>query len=47
MSYLEGRFQRIRLQSKHHNLNIHWMGWDFTWCPPGIYSWAYTFLDLY
>jgi hypothetical protein len=23
MSYLEGRFQRIRLQSKHHNLNIH------------------------
>ena len=23
LSYLEGRFQRIRLQSKHHNLNIH------------------------
>jgi hypothetical protein len=23
MPYLEGRFQRIRLQSKHHNLNIH------------------------
>ena len=23
MSYLEGRFQRIRLQSKHNNLNIH------------------------
>jgi hypothetical protein len=22
LSYLEGRFQRIRLQSKHHNLNI-------------------------
>jgi hypothetical protein len=22
-SYLEGRFQRISLQSKHHNLNIH------------------------
>jgi hypothetical protein len=23
MSYLESRFQRTRLQSKHHNLNIH------------------------
>jgi hypothetical protein len=23
MSYLEVRFHRIRLQSKHHNLNIH------------------------
>jgi hypothetical protein len=23
MTYLEGRFQRIRLQSKHHNLHVH------------------------
>jgi hypothetical protein len=47
-SYLERRFQRIRLQSKYYNLNTHSNRGDFfTWSPSRLHFRALAVFYLY